>query len=183
MTEQEWLICAEPGRMLAYLEARRLTSARKLRLWVVACREIAMPEKVRWGFDLSRSADLYHAVLDWSRDTGSDEDRLIPLAVRADLLRDLFGNPWKTYAWTDCHDCSPSGHELQFLDRRWLTWQDGTIPRMARHIDDASDFAALPVLADALEDAGCQEEAILRHCREPLHVRGCWCLDLLLGKS
>ena len=45
-------------------------------------------------------------------------------------------------------------------------------------------FDDMPLLADALEEAGCTEEAILRHCREPgEHVRGCWVVDLLTGRS
>jgi hypothetical protein len=46
------------------------------------------------------------------------------------------------------------------------------------------DFAALPVLADCLEEAGCSDAAILAHCRGPgPHVRGCWCVDLLTGRE
>ena len=46
------------------------------------------------------------------------------------------------------------------------------------------DFAAMPILADALEEAGCDNPNILSHCREPgVHVRGCWVVDLVLGKS
>ena len=49
---------------------------------------------------------------------------------------------------------------------------------------DDRDFAAMPILADALEEAGCDSANILAHCREPgVHVRGCWVVDLVLGKS
>ena len=45
-------------------------------------------------------------------------------------------------------------------------------------------FDQLPILADALEEAGCNDPDILNHCRQPSeHVRGCWLLDVLLGKS
>jgi hypothetical protein len=48
---------------------------------------------------------------------------------------------------------------------------------------DSRDFSAMPILADALQDAGCTDEAILTHCRGPgPHVRGCWCVDLVLNK-
>jgi hypothetical protein len=49
---------------------------------------------------------------------------------------------------------------------------------------DARDFVAMPILADALQDAACEDEAILSHCRDPhqQHVRGCWVVDWLLGK-
>jgi hypothetical protein len=46
------------------------------------------------------------------------------------------------------------------------------------------DFAGMPILADALEEAGCNNADILAHCREPgVHVRGCWVVDLLLAKE
>jgi hypothetical protein len=49
---------------------------------------------------------------------------------------------------------------------------------------DFRDFAAMPILADALEEAGCDNPDILSHCRNPgVHVRGCWVVDLLLGKE
>jgi hypothetical protein len=66
----------------------------------------------------------------------------------------------------------------------WLSWNDGTVVKLARTIYDDRGFEDLPVLADALEDAGCTDEAILGHCRGPgPHVRGCWVVDLLLGKG
>ena len=56
--------------------------------------------------------------------------------------------------------------------------------RWPRSIYDDRAFDRLPILADALEDAGCADAAILSHCRGPgEHVRGCWVVDLLLGKA
>jgi hypothetical protein len=52
-----------------------------------------------------------------------------------------------------------------WLDPAWLAWNGGTIVRLARHIDEAGDFELLPVLGDALEEAGCADRAILGHCR------------------
>jgi hypothetical protein len=47
---------------------------------------------------------------------------------------------------------------------------------------EARDFSAMPILAAALQDAGCDSEAILNHCRVPAaHARGCWAVDLVLG--
>jgi hypothetical protein len=55
---------------------------------------------------------------------------------------------------------------------------------VARDIYDRRDYAALPLLADLLEEAGCPEQSILDHCRTPgEHARGCWVVDLVLGKS
>jgi len=62
----------------------------------------------------------------------------------------------------------------------WRT--EHTIGIVAKMYDDR-DFAAMPILADALEEAGCDNADILTHCREPgVHVRGCWVVDLVLGK-
>ena len=70
------------------------------------------------------------------------------------------------------------------LDSRWLAWNGGTIHHLAQAIYDERAFDRLPILADALEDAGCTDAAILDHCRQPgEHVRGCWVVDLLLGKT
>jgi hypothetical protein len=70
------------------------------------------------------------------------------------------------------------------IDPAWLCWNAGTVPAIAHRIYDERHFEDMPILADALEDAGCADAAILDHCRGPRpHVRGCWVLDLLLGKE
>jgi len=49
---------------------------------------------------------------------------------------------------------------------------------------DSRHFSAMPILADALHEAGCEDELVLHHCREPrAHVRGCWLCDAVLGRS
>jgi hypothetical protein len=83
------------------------------------------------------------------------------------LVRDLF-NPFHARA----------------ADHAWLAWNDGTLPKLAQVIYDERRFDSLPIIADALEEAGCTHAAILAHCRGPgPHVRGCWVVDLLLGKA
>jgi hypothetical protein len=63
-------------------------------------------------------------------------------------------------------------------------WHTSTAVALARHVRESRDFAALPILADALQDAGCDNDDILGHCRGPgPHVRGCSVIDLVLGKS
>lgn len=70
------------------------------------------------------------------------------------------------------------------LDESWLTSDGGRVEVMAQTIYDEQRFGDMPILGDALEEAGCQNVTLLEHCREhPLHVRGCWALDLLLGKE
>jgi hypothetical protein len=87
----------------------------------------------------------------------------------ANILRDLFGNPFRP---------APS------LAPAVLTWDGGTIPKLAAAVYDERAFDRLPVLADALEDAGCTDADILGHCRGGgEHVRGCWAVDLVLGKG
>jgi len=66
----------------------------------------------------------------------------------------------------------------------WLEGIGGTVRRIAQGIYDGGAFEHLPILADALEDAAYDNADILAHCRQPgEHVRGCWVLDLLLGKG
>jgi hypothetical protein len=73
---------------------------------------------------------------------------------------------------------------LLFVDPVWLVWNGGTVRKLAQSIYDERAFDRLPVLADALEDAGCPDTAILEHCRSGgEHMRGCWVVDLLLGKG
>jgi hypothetical protein len=65
-----------------------------------------------------------------------------------------------------------------------LAWGDGAVPKLARSVYEESAFDRLPILADALEDAGCDDATILAHCRASgPHVRGCWVVDALLGKT
>jgi hypothetical protein len=67
------------------------------------------------------------------------------------------------------------------LDPAWLRWDGGCVAKLARAIADEGRFADLPVLADALEEAGCTGGQILAHCRKGgEHVRGCWVLELIL---
>jgi hypothetical protein len=83
--------------------------------------------------------------------------------AQGDLLRDLFGNPFRPGS----------------ADPSWLT---PTAVALAQTIYADRAFDRLPLLADALMDAGCDSEDILTHCRSAgPHVRGCWVVDLVLG--
>jgi hypothetical protein len=65
-----------------------------------------------------------------------------------------------------------------------VNWEGGTLRRLAQGIYDERAWDSMPVLGDALEEAGCTEDIILSHCREKYpHSRGCWAVDWLLGKS
>lgn len=83
----------------------------------------------------------------------------------ATLFRDIFGNPFRPVTF------SPE-------------WRTDTALSLARQMYDSREFGAIPILADALQDAGCEDEQILSHCRgDGPHVRGCWVCDLVLGKE
>jgi hypothetical protein len=64
-------------------------------------------------------------------------------------------------------------------------WRTSTGVALAKQMYESRDFGAMPILADALQDAGCDSDDILSHCRDPkqVHVRGCWVVDLVLGKE
>jgi hypothetical protein len=63
-------------------------------------------------------------------------------------------------------------------------WRTDTAIALARTMYEAREFSAMPILADALQDAGCDNDDILNHCRgDGPHVRGCWVCDLVLGKE
>jgi hypothetical protein len=86
----------------------------------------------------------------------------------AALLREVFGNPVRPAR----------------IDPASLTWNDRTVVKLAQSIYDDRAFDRLPILADALEEAGCTDADILTHCRQGgEHVRGCWVVDLLIGKN
>jgi hypothetical protein len=81
------------------------------------------------------------------------------------LMREIFGNPFRSAS----------------LDPSWLS---STVGALAQSIYNDRAFDRLPILADALEEAGCTSPEILAHCRGPgPHVRGCWVVDLVLGKE
>ena len=87
------------------------------------------------------------------------------LQQQSSVLRCILGNPIHSVA----------------LDPAWVT---STVRHLAEAIYETNDFTRLPILANALEDAGCPDAEILSHCRGPgTHVRGCWVVDLLLDKE
>jgi hypothetical protein len=87
------------------------------------------------------------------------------MAVNADLVREVALNPFRSVAF------SPQ-------------WRTDAVLALAGQGYEARDFSAMPILADALQDAGCEDADILDHCRGPgPHVRGCWVVDLVLGKE
>jgi hypothetical protein len=98
--------------------------------------------------------------------------------------RELFGRSWREKGAGLVRCVSGNPFRPVTLDPGILAWNGGTVPKLAQVIYDGRDFDQLPILADALEEAGCTDPAILDHCRQPgEHVRGCWVVDLLLLKQ
>lgn len=86
-------------------------------------------------------------------------------SAACNLHRCIFGNPFRSVAFV-------------------LDWRTSTVVAIARSMYDSRDFSAMPILADALQDAGCENEDILNHCHSSgPHVRGCWVVDRILGKE
>ncbi len=206
MTEKEWLECDDPTPMLDFLQGG--ANDRKLRLFACGCcrrnwhlltdersrTTVEVEERKADGL-MSESAlaklvfdpdaphdsprfisfpDAWIAARDSSNDAAWDAARRetdplnagdIQREAQANLLRDIFGNPF---------------HPVT-VDAAWL---NSTVVSLAQAIYEDRAFDRLPILADALEDAGCTNADILNHCRQPgEHVRGCWVVDLLLGKQ
>jgi hypothetical protein len=81
------------------------------------------------------------------------------------ITRDIFGNPFRPVAFDSA-------------------WRNSTAIGVASTMYDSHDFGEMPILADALQDAGCEHTDILSHCRgDGPHVRGCWVVDHVLGKE
>lgn len=178
MTEQEWLACTNPYTMLEWLYHRGKTDRRKLGLFFATCCRRIQPSIV-----LKRSRMTVDA--DWDDDTGDpialtnarfhlfcavgEAIRSIAVwerAALAPLLRDIIG---------------PLPFRLVPIARSCLT---PYVLVIAKGIYQDRAFYRLASLAEALEEAGCTDADILGHCRSGgEHVRGCWVIDTLLGKS
>jgi hypothetical protein len=189
MTEAKWLACTDPEAMRQFV--RDSTSERKRVLYLAAWCRCSRPvvrdrhslEAVEVG---ERYADGLVAREDF-RHAGSAAFlvQFVPTLMGghhrahhpeyAQLLRDVVGNPFRPVV----------------LSPAWLTWNEATVARLAQAAYDERELpsgelnnARLAVLADALEEAGCTDADILCHLRGPgPHVRGCWPVDLCLGKS
>jgi hypothetical protein len=120
-----------------------------------------------WGGAVRARAYTVDAV----RAEEGDAARAGEWARQSALIRCVFGNPFRR-VW---------------FSSEWLT---DTVLALAQEMHESGDFSAMPILADALQDAGCENAGILNHCRvlppagaeeEQAHARGCWVLDLLLA--
>jgi hypothetical protein len=198
MTESEWLACANPEKMLEFLKAK--VSDRKLRLFAVACCRLVWHRVDDWGsLTAVESAERYaDGQIRFEEMTAAASEAWHELAQKACLseagraastaafyaggwampapervkqaavLRDIVGNPFHPIA----------------LATAWKQWQGGLVVALAQSIYEERAFDHLPILADALEEAGCDNPEILGHLRGPgPHTRGCWAVDIILGRE
>ena len=199
MTEAEWLACEDPRPMLAFVHKQM--SERKLRLFGLGCcqrilaqiqddrslRAVKVLERFIEGQATEEELTTAEEEADLAAGEGADfglwtvayaastyvgtfrqmlfdSEYAEEEKGEADVLRDILG-PIRRIAFN-------------------ATWRTATVTALAEAIYDDRAIDRLPILADALEDAGCTERDILDHCRQPgVHVRGCWVVDLILGKS
>jgi hypothetical protein len=207
MTEAEWLACTDPGPMLKFLG--RKASERKLRLFACACcrgswplltdersREaVGVAERyadgivnargLRFAFSCAADAFAYASSTHTADpqaaagaanaahpEAGYYARYVTPRKEHPALLRDLFGNPFRPVT------ISPAWRAPQVVALAQAGYDQRELPA------GTLDVARLAVLADALEDAGCDQADLLAHLRgSGPHVRGCWAVDLLLGKG
>ncbi|SRR5579885_2197733 len=146
------------------------TPTGKSQFWAArAAAEAASPEIEEVVLSVS---DVERAAIQAATETDSAATwaAAIGAAVRADLVREIFGNPFRP---------SPPVPEAV------LAWNGATVRRLAESIYADRTPERLPMLADALLDAGCDDEDLIAHCRSggPHALPGCWAVDLILGKS
>jgi hypothetical protein len=214
MTESEWLACTDPEPMLAALRASGMASSRKLwLLWAVTRRRVDRSGGEKDAEENEQVVDLFERYADgrvtWG-DVVATMDRLYPEPPEDDppepTADAVLGCVERTWALPSYREGQQAGQlspllrdvfgPLPFRDvyphPSWLAWNDGTVRRLTasayeeRSLPEGTlEADRLAVLADALEEAGCNDPEILGHLREQggAHVRGCWVLDLLLGKS
>jgi hypothetical protein len=125
--------------------------------------EASRAEAVHSGVVWACRAEARSAAESWADCKGLTRPRR---AARAEVLREVFG---------------PRSPVL--LDPGVLAWQAGLAVRLAEGLYEERAFERLPILADALEEAGCADDRVLSHLRGPgRHARGCWALDAVLGR-
>ena len=236
MTEQEWLVSDEPQRMLRWYcsddaPLHPVLSDRKLCLFACACRDHSNGKKFYSSAyaDPERSQSfevpgyltplvMSDLAMVWAQ---ADGKQFPNRKVKADFLRDIFGNPfakglpyWEDgELWVEIPTGKPG--RRQWDNTGWMSWNNGLIRKIASDIYDRRAFVEMPVLGDTLIEAGCTNKNIIWHCQgfDPCgwclkglhgmeqacggrgyngkhgyiksgpHVRGCWVLDLFLGKE
>lgn len=208
MTSEEWDLCDDAEKMIGFLAPAM--SDRKITLLFGAVTEAdsGIPwhppgPDLQWGV---RRLVAHLATKYWPRGRVAGivrelvgnpwRRRLVPcprchgrMVVACDVFDDIpnYRQPPSvatrprrvTRATCPCHNGFVAG-----INRDWLLANDGLAARLAKSVEESAEFDRLPVLADALLDAGCDDDELLEHLREgATHYPGCWALDAVLGKE
>lgn len=202
MTEAEWLASDNVERMLATVSS---SNQRKLRLFACACcRQTwqSLTEQAQGAIeatehDADGTVDRAEVLMkrQSTRGLSLEAHAAVSSATEVSEERESF-DPQYAWKWAAAaSDDAPAAWAAQsqilrclFHPFRSITsspeWRTDTAIALARGIYDSREFGAMPILADALQDAGCDNDDILAHCRSgEAHVRGCWVVDLVLGKE
>ena len=185
MTEVEWLACDDPLAIVRFLHEK---SDRTWRLFVAAwvgdiVKRIPPGHPIhalfgaeRYGERLVSAHERFEhrlameeaimAMIRFIFGHGSNGDSHIARGALREYLHEIFGNPFRPATFHP-------------------DWRTETALALAQGIYEERTFNRLPILADALQDAGCTTEELLDHLRDTNapHVRGCWALDRVLGKE
>lgn len=192
MTEREWLSSSDPAAMLHVMSSgidkagTRIGSSRKLRLFACACcRQVwdtltptgrdAVVVAEQFADDAADAEALKYAARSGCPACCTDPRTAAQQMVAessqptllAPLLRDVIGNPFRPMGRFPHGVCRIEGQAVgeQVVLYRALAWREGTVPRLAQAICDERAFDRMPILRDALEEAGCRDEDVLMHCR------------------
>jgi hypothetical protein len=149
---------------IAWVRLARKAQLQKLELPSDAARLVTLHTGYLAAHDVSRTVSAFAGS-----GATSNEERAVTVKKEQTrqvyLLRDIFGNPFRRVTVEPAR-------------------RTANVTGLAEAIYAERAFDRLPILADALEDAGCTNVEVLDHCRQPgEHVRGCWVVDLLLGKE
>ena len=187
MTKHQWLTSTDPHAMLRAIdptltriwkkgdpEPWRAWSDRKARLYCCACclaRGTSVETVNRYEKKGMHDGDNRVNDIAWAYHWTEEGENNPPMGYRADLLRDIFGNPWHKVEMPTrlgVREIPVVIHEIECKGVTfycpWLTWRDGLIPQMAQNIYDNRRFEELPILADALEEAGCVADTKCPEC-------------------
>ncbi len=198
MTEAEWATCRDPRRMLDYHRMKKYP--RRFRLLAAACVRQVVP---------AGAPPLVGDVLDVvERFADGAVTRAEFLTARRAIRKAIKDKTPGARALANLTDDAMEGVSVTIENVRTRSngaaqcglircvfplrpvtvdpaWRTDTVVSLASQMYDTRDFSAMPILADALQDAGCNSADILDHCREAnqVHVRGCWVVDQVLGKD
>jgi hypothetical protein len=213
MTEVEWLSCTDPRPMLTFLTPSRISHRKLLLFGLgCSYRQLHLvtDERIRLAFEVaSRYADgkatpnevdtAHQAACEAATDCA--DETVGPLTDFANWTVAYATSSEATFFIEQYFSSTPDAHQKEqereeasvlrdiignFFRRAVMkpVWLSSTVKQVAEAIYNERAFDRISILADALEDAGCTSPDILNHCRQAgEHVRGCWVVDLVLGKE